>query len=768
MKKLLCALLLACFFSTPAIGETVEIYEASIKPWSGYWWPSIHGGMLTGVGYRGKPSVLDKLRAISPGNTDAVDKWYARNFYKPDGESWFGLCHAWSLAAINEPEPVRGGVYKGVPLNVGDKKAMLVLSHADDLCQKGNGADPLVFHQWILSFLRDQKKPFSANLQLSGTVSFFPVYRARVHSTDSSAYTDFRTQICYASDSGLPDFVGTKEGMRWYSYRLHKAGGVYVSGEWTGSSLKDYPGYLWNSLERHGPPVEGFDPATIDAAAQADTDDLSVGSIYPGSFSAFLEPGWGRPLEVEAGEWLELEFIFEDQYVFVPLTITDGGRIHEETVSQANPCIRYQCLNARPVLSLAPESRLTNSPFSLRFDLARDPLTVLTRRGATFSWGGLAGLCPLPEGGRTMATMRDREGRPLRSISLDTSGGEKFSRAFDLAEFDSWVFGRADQCEITSGRMSAQAALGAYTQGTIAFSRPVAGPQWVYGSASSSGQATSFHIRNNEARPVTGMVYGWDGRQIFSREETLKPHEIRFISWGNYPVPFPQGPSLFSIDFGASKVSLEACFVDRTAMEMVPATGEFARDFLFSHYPNEDVWSTTLHILNPHSTAGEVWLESVDGRRLHTIFVPPRRSAEIHTAGLPRIGQTLRVRSDTDMAAHVRYQAAGGDWAMLPLVRADRTAAEFLIPHVPDAPWWTGVILDHPGPESCEVVVEYFGWAGELLRTERRVLDGHEPWVFPTARSENIAYLKIRSSRALGCGVLYGSDDLTQLAGYVP
>ena len=88
---------------------------------------------------------------------------------------------------------------------------------------------------------------------------------------------------------------------------------------------------------------------------------------------------------------------------------------------------------------------------------------------------------------------------------------------------------------------------------------------------------------------------------------------------------------------------------------MVPAAGEFGREFLLSHYPNAEGWGTTLHILNPWATTVEVGIETADGRRLRTVFVPPRRLVEIETASLPVTGQTLHVRSDVSMATHACY-----------------------------------------------------------------------------------------------------------------
>lgn len=773
------AFLILSFLVLPAQGSAVEVYEADTKPWSGYWWPSTHGGMLTGVSYRGRPSVLDKLQAISSAQSAQVTEWYKQNFYKPDGESWFGLCHAWALAAASEPEPVRGSVFRGVPLTIGEKKAFLTLAHAQDVTYRGNGYDPLVFHQWVLRFLKENKKPFVINLGQGGEVWFYPVYRAEVESQDFSDRTEFSTLLWYASNDVLPDFTGTLEGMSRQTYILYKDGaGQYSRGRWTGDSLTRYPIALWSTLERQGPP--GFDMATVDAAVTSKTDDLSTNLLRPGSFSSFFKRVWGWQLEAQGGEWLELEFSLENRQVSALVQISDGVFSLSKNVTQADPLIRYMTRKANPTLTISVAERLINSPFSLRYELARTPLAALTRRDANLEWTGLAGVANLQAetADALLVTARARDGRPLRSEPLPITGRAKFGQVIDFPGFDSWAFGRAEHLEVTSKSAPAFVGLSANFKGMSSFSTvPSQGYHVAYGALSSTGASIAFYVRNYEPRAVNGTIRAWEGfgegwlgagNQILSTDITLNPHELRFFSWGAPPLPFTRAPGLFSIDFGEAHVGLDACFADRSSMEMIPGVGEFAKDFLFSHYPNADGWETSLHILNPYDTTVEVWIENVSGRRLRTIFIPPHRSAEVETAVLPQTGATLRVRSDVGIAAHVRYQAAGGDWAMLPLVRADRTSTEFLVPHVPDAPWWTGIILDHPGPESCEVTLEYFGTSGEILHTERRVLNGYEPWVFAATRSAKTAYLKIHSSSALGCGVLYGSDDLAHLAGYVP
>lgn len=756
--------------SGAALSATREVYEAEVKPWSGYWWPSVQGGMLTGIGYKGRPSVLDKLAAISPGGA-RVAQWYEKNFYKPDGEIWFGLCHAWALAAATEPEPVRGGVFRGVPLSIGEKKALLTLAHANDITYHGKGYDPLVFHQWILRFLKENRKSFVVNLGVGDEVWFYPVYRAEVESEDFADRTEFNTLLWYASNNVPVDFAGIRPVSNRQTYVLYKDDqGQYIRGVWTEDSISQYPKALWSSLERQGPP--SFDMDTVAAAVRIETDDLSGGYLRPGSFNAFFDRTWTGQLEASAGEWLELEFSLASRQLAVTVHISDGVVPLSANVTQATPRIRYRTRTANPMLTISPGAVLPKSPFVLRYELARSPILVMTRRDANLRWAGIAGLSMSQQGAEDvlLVTARAKDGRPLRSEPLHT-GHPKFSHVIELPSFDSWALGRAEHFEITFKNASHILGLSATSRGMSAFSgAPGQGMQAVYGVIPDKEPAVAFYIRNHEPRPVTGIVRAYDdsGRELLSEETKFAANELKFFSWGAPPLLFIRNPGLFSIDFGSAKVSLEACFVDRTSMEMVPAAGEFSKEFLLSHYPNTSSWASSVHILNSGNSTAEVGIETMDGRRLHTVFVPPHCLAQVDTASLPVTGKTLRVRSNVEVAAHVRYQASGEDWALLPLSRPDQTREEILVPHLPDAPWWAGVILDNANAGPCEVVLEYFGASGEMLRSERRVLDAYEPWVFTATRSPETAYLKIRASAPLGCGVLYGSDNLSAVAGYTP
>jgi hypothetical protein len=63
------SLILWIFFQPFAYAAT---YEASSRPWSGYWWPYTQGGLGTGLDYRGRPAPLEKYNLLTTGSTSGT------------------------------------------------------------------------------------------------------------------------------------------------------------------------------------------------------------------------------------------------------------------------------------------------------------------------------------------------------------------------------------------------------------------------------------------------------------------------------------------------------------------------------------------------------------------------------------------------------------------------------------------------------------------------------------------------------------------------
>jgi hypothetical protein len=102
-----------------ATASSVEV--TGDKPWSGYWYPSQKDTM-----FGTEDSTLQKLDRLllalhKPAGATAIEKEKFSQF----ATEWAGLCDAWSMAAVTEPEPKHPVVREGITFKVSDIKALM-------------------------------------------------------------------------------------------------------------------------------------------------------------------------------------------------------------------------------------------------------------------------------------------------------------------------------------------------------------------------------------------------------------------------------------------------------------------------------------------------------------------------------------------------------------------------------------------------------------------------------------------------------------------
>ncbi len=241
--------------------------EASIKPWSSWWFPIWDDYLFKGRAQ----SQIPPLRKY-----DLFNYWFLRTrtnatgverdeLYQVRASSWEGLCDAWALASIMEPEPTQNVKYGPLVFTVADQKALLLKTYEDvpELEHVGERYDgrwnddyadvyPHVLHRFLLRELFDKHLPFIMDHDASYEVWNVPVFKAFVEvkrDESSSEVIHVTTWLISASPHvDRYDYVGTKEESRQYTYDLggHWEGSsfVVISGSWTGRSRWDHPDYL--------------------------------------------------------------------------------------------------------------------------------------------------------------------------------------------------------------------------------------------------------------------------------------------------------------------------------------------------------------------------------------------------------------------------------------------------------------------------------------------------------------------------------------------
>ncbi|MGK5086237.1 hypothetical protein WDW86_01660 [Bdellovibrionota bacterium FG-2] len=250
--------------------------QASVRPWSAWWYP-IRERVLFEDAKPGN-SPLEKwdryvtLSQVSagpsplPSSLSASAKFERENIYDPNAVGWEGLCNAWALASVLEPEPVSAVSYRNVQFNVGDLKALLIKSYArvEGLTYLGQRFDgdrssvfedmaPQLFHQALKSEIIEKHKPIIIDKDPGIPVWNTPVWKAQLLVVADSA--DSHVMHVTAWIGGVSpfvrelNFVGTLGVNFQYTYDLYGEFGLdgsfgVTGGKWTGASEDDHPDFV--------------------------------------------------------------------------------------------------------------------------------------------------------------------------------------------------------------------------------------------------------------------------------------------------------------------------------------------------------------------------------------------------------------------------------------------------------------------------------------------------------------------------------------------
>ena len=240
--------------------------QATMTPWSSWWYPMWDDFLY--AERNGIPSPLEKydnyahLYFNRTTTAAAVERNVAERSH---ADSWAGLCYAWALASIMEPEPQTARTFGSLSFEVGDLKALLLKTYeaVKDVRVVGDRNDdawddvyadvsPNYFHEVLTVELFQNKRPFIIDRDAGYEVWNMPIYKAATKITrdpTASNTVHVRTVIFVATtDVKNYDFVGTEATTREYTYDLQGRwrGNQFVvqGGAWTGTSRADHPDFL--------------------------------------------------------------------------------------------------------------------------------------------------------------------------------------------------------------------------------------------------------------------------------------------------------------------------------------------------------------------------------------------------------------------------------------------------------------------------------------------------------------------------------------------
>lgn len=266
MKKTLILLVVLSLFAPLVVMADSAKGEIKPAPWSGDWWSRKKGFMVKGwPGHSPSPferydSYVESRIGKNPG-THAWESNKKNGHYNPKAESWEGHCNGWAAAAILTPEPKKTHKRNGIIFKTADQKAILSEVYMNTYCKFygnrnwGNANDdeddiyPDEFHRLLLEYIASGKSAVICDTAYDRQVWNFPMYKFE-SSWDSSWFDDaklkVKTTVYYVDDGVKPDFVGTKWFSTTYTYSLYlDDNGNIIEGEWTGSSKKNHPDFVW-------------------------------------------------------------------------------------------------------------------------------------------------------------------------------------------------------------------------------------------------------------------------------------------------------------------------------------------------------------------------------------------------------------------------------------------------------------------------------------------------------------------------------------------
>lgn len=776
--------------SSQACAEIVT-GQAAFKSWSGYWWPSKTGELVRG--FVGSPSPLEKYDHYTmgryPGPATAWAMQRSNKIYDPSAEGWNGLCHAWANAALLEDVDFAASSLGGVFWRVADKKGLLTLAHSDDLkLDQSWLSDPRKLHFFLLTYLKEQGLGIGIDLDPGNEFWSHPLYRFEMD-ISSGASTDFVTCTVFYADY-LPVYNEqhtTIERSKTYTYRLTKDGaGQYVSGEWTGSSVTDHPGYIWVPISQNTR-CPSLDHDVVLEIAHSRDDPLEGLAAVPGHHCLVVYPGEQDliPIQVPAGTRsldLWLGFDTRSPGTRAEYELTRGGEAISSgslsgtlsRVSLADPDAgQYQLL-------VHPGSSRGAVSVNMYLDLGLANTHLLPLYPATAEWQGLA-LASRDQGlssNRVHATIMGDNGLPLSlaAAPLVLAGQSKWSGLIPLDQRNDVFSGAAPKAlKITSERgLSMLHLVGSsgLLQSPPATASPAVGTQKVVPFLTDQfnrDRRATLHLANTgQAGSALEVTLHPDVGQALNRSLSLGQAEVVEYAPGSYfGSSNLEGWALIHDPAGvvAGNVLLAEDGVRSDALPLLtPATRLHLPHLMFDSY-----WRTRMGLYNPSGEWLDITLQfNNQGQVLDSVVsLPPWGSREL-VLYPGRWGLTtaemnagwLSLTAESAFAGWFGYQG-GETLALLPLYESSEAGTQKRLCHVAsDYYWWTGLALVNTGQARTDVTLIALDQAGAEVDRTTRSLGPGEKLIGLTSQlfeASGVESLRLSSPHAVEGFALYGS-----------
>jgi hypothetical protein len=724
---------LVCLVAPVTTGATTDMAQASFTPWSGYWWPTTSGGLATGNGYRGHPAPLEKYDNLTSGITKGpATQWYLDNNYDPNAPGWYGLCAAWSAAAVTEDIDFQPAILDKVLYRVGDKKGLVTACHEFDAAIRENAHDPTVFHAWLLRYLKVAGIPFYAELDPSDEVWNYPVYRYDLTTNVSGTTESVTCRIWYADDQVDPDIIGTSALTKSYTYDLYKSGTEIIGGAWTGASVFDHPQQLILPVTQHTDNPH-LDCNLIRNLARIKDDDLESDlpvPLNPGDYLLLLLNQDVYRIDADPGDTIILNTSKDiNAGAAIRLQITDaaGQTAGEALLTSSTQEIVLPAASPPYTLTFSADHYDSNGIYSLNFDLKKAFEFANNKIQKGFGWGGFA----ITNSGKTTCEKievvgYDQNGLPLSTYLGPFSLAPGQKQTLLTSDFDVLPI---DRDQLTGVKIAASAPLtvanlfGYYGWNMSCYGASPSRSRLVIPDTSTNldySHSVNWGLYNPALADLnaTLSIYAPSGRLVDSTDLVVPGN--RALQYDANTSPFVDAENRGWVLVTTANHELLQAHTEwlENGVAKAEALGALGvnRSFFVPQVVAKGAWNESVTLINVSGTVNTITLTLVDQGVLAAanLTLNPFEKISLEPAALfPGVADATLNRSamlleaEQDLAGFITL-ATSGDDLYYPLLGQEDVSPKLILPHVAsNSAWWTGFALFNPSPsEPVAVLVE--------------------------------------------------------------
>ena len=794
-------ILLSFFFFYNAESRCAT-FEADYIPWSGYWWPFVLGGLVTGLDYRGHPSPLEKYDYVTTGTySGPATRYGSTHYYDKDALSWEGMCFCWAAASILEEEPVHKGIYEGTTFLVGDKKGLLTVAYDRTLYNRYSISNPVDFHRLLGDFIHYEKTPIIMDLGTEGEIWNYPVFKYEMGYTQDSNIRHYTTKIYYVSDAVRPDYVGARvyNSTYYYYFEIDGEGNITESG-WEGDSI-DHPPKKASEPFGTEPRNPGINYAQVKRIVTTDDDPYEENDTFQSA--ALLSSGGYTLLAIdsdyfkvalETGDKLNIRVTAEGDEDISLRTYNPDGELIEETPGSGEQVITAD-RTGDYFLEIVPLEPSEEPGYELFLQQILSYQGIFPLNPSGLWCTGIALMSPDNNIGRTIICVVDRDGFPQKSYYTTTSSAHHvlgMLEEFDLFPNKGYI--RVDSDARLWG-LQAVMAMDDLMLGANLISMDRACAEVFFPHFDTKwGWKTSFGLINvgDRTEKILRRSYGEDGQFLALDTIELAPGQ-KVENDTSYLGILRTGARSMS----ASTVSGRECLLGyikflnpsfgSKGRALVPLSMERGTQLVVPHVASNGYWTTDIAVMNTGDDDSTVRFSAYDeGGNLISAaeYLLNAKQNLVDKASdiFPDIlaGKITSIKivskNDQPLCGLLLYGSRDGlQLAGMPIHPAFALPPVYLSHVACSGSWWTGIGLMNVSDVPADISFSLFNEDGNLLDLKIRHLNPNQrlastiKGLFGADISESARYLKIESDGGQSVSGIYliGTNDGFRLMGDV-